>query len=180
MSSTPLESPKPIQNLDMPSTREADEYLPSKPNIKSFDPFTDNDSCIFPVPTQLHIKPFYPSLYLRSFDQAWNSSRPSTFPIVYLPYAKSHVRIATSLSDLLEYVHFKGAGAKRLERFIIDELSKLNTDEEKAKLERKAFVHWPFNVTKDGYWKTPSGLLEGELDEWKKLGERLENRREED
>lgn len=77
----------------------------------------------------------------------------------------------TSLEEMLVHVHYKGAGAQKLSQLLFKAIDTMETEEEKAELEKMAFMNWPCNVGYEesiGYfWKEVSGMTKGEITRWR-------------
>jgi hypothetical protein len=101
-------------------------------------------------------------------DEKSDPDEPRTWPTLYLPL---HTTPGSSrpqhINDILRHVHYKGAGAKKLRDMLYEALQAADLEEDKLAIEFKAYLHWPFNITLDGYWKGKSGMTEKDIDMWK-------------
>lgn len=107
-------------------------------------------------------------------DLPWNPDEPTTWPILFLPFHDtSRTSRPIHIDDLTEHVHYKGAGAAALRMLLYEELLVAESEEEKLAIEFEAYLRWPFNITRNGYWKDKSGLAESEIVMWKETKRRV-------
>ncbi|KAH7384032.1 hypothetical protein DE146DRAFT_213175 [Phaeosphaeria sp. MPI-PUGE-AT-0046c] len=101
-------------------------------------------------------------------DPPWDSDQPMTWPILHLPFHKASRKCRpTHIDDLTHHVHYTGAGAAALRTLLYEELCVAETEAEKLAIAFEAYLHWPFNITRNGYWKEKSGMTESEIEAWK-------------
>ncbi|KAF1943717.1 hypothetical protein EJ02DRAFT_464654 [Clathrospora elynae] len=102
----------------------------------------------------------------------WNTNDPTSWPEVHLPFhVTPDCSAPTHVDEMLVNVHYKGAGALLLRDLLFKAKNAMEMDRETNQVGRLVFICWPFNVTRDGWWKNVSEMADDEVEVWREMME---------